>query len=47
MKPKGSKGTYALVTRDLIANERVGILPTNTKEKVLSKGLEANLVRDL
>ncbi len=47
MKPKGSKGTYALVTRDLIANESVEILPTNTKEKVLSKGLEDNLVRDL
>jgi hypothetical protein len=40
MKPEGSKGTYALVTRDLKANESVQILPTNTKEKVLSKGLE-------
>jgi len=47
MKLEGSKGTYALVTCDLIANESVEILPTNTKERVLSKGLEDNLVRHL
>jgi hypothetical protein len=33
MKPEGSKGTYALVTRDLIANESVQILTMNNQKR--------------